>query len=118
MEVMPRRFRPTCLVFGRPDLKSISRHLLLVHSLSSGERKPYLKQAKVLSWHPYTYLPRGEKPSEGEQETRKIKMTTTLGVEKKLNDLIKRRKKMTNAPLRTAASEPGDNRRQKRRKSN
>ena len=37
-------------------------------------------------------------------------MTTTLGEEKKRNDLIKRQAKtMTNAPLRTAASEPGDN---------
>ena len=61
------------------------------------------------SWHPYTDLPRGEKHSEGEQETKKMKMTTTLGEEKKRSDLIKRQEKMTNAPLRTAASEPADN---------
>ena len=46
---------------------------------------------------------RGEKPSEGEQETKKIKMATRLGAEKKRNDL-KREEKMTNAPVRTAAS--------------
>ena len=106
---MPRRFRRTCPVCGRPDLKNISTHLLQVHGLSSEERKPYLKQAKMSSWHPYTDLPRGEKHSEGEEETKKMKMTTTLGVEKRRNDLIKRQEKMTNAPLRTAASEPGDN---------
>ena len=56
-----------------------------------------------------TDLPRGGKHSEGEQESKKMKMTTTLGEEKKRNDLIKRQEKMTNVPLRTAASEPGDN---------
>ena len=34
---------PLC---GRPDLKNISTHLLQVHSLSSEERKPYLRQAQ------------------------------------------------------------------------
>ena len=37
--------RTTCL-------KNISTHLLQVHGLSSEERKPYLKQAPVLSWQP------------------------------------------------------------------
>ena len=46
------------------------------------------------------------RPSEGEQETKKIRMATTLGAEKKRNDLTKREEKMTNAPVRTAASEP------------
>ena len=102
---MPRRFRRTCPLCGRPDLKNISTHLYQVHGLSSKERKPYLKQARVSSWHPYGYLPR---PSEGEQETKKIRMATTLGAEKKRNDLTKREEKMTNAPVRvrTAASEP------------
>ena len=49
---MQRRFRRTCLVCGRPDLKNISTHLLQVHGLSSEERKPYLKQAPVSSWQP------------------------------------------------------------------
>ena len=49
---MQRRFRRTCPVCGRPDLKNISTHLLQVHGLSSEERKPYLKQAQVLSWQP------------------------------------------------------------------
>ena len=35
-----------------------------------------------------------------------IEMTTTLGVEKEQSDLIKRQEKMANASLRTAASEP------------
>ena len=61
------------------------------------------------SWNPYIDIPRGEKHSEGEQETKKIKMTTTLGAEKKRNDLKKRQEKVTNAPLRTAVSEAGDN---------
>ena len=100
---MPRRFRRTCQVCGRSDLKNISTHLLQVHGLSSKERKPYLKQARVSSWHPYSDLSR---PSEGELETKKIKMATTLGAEKKRNDLTKREEKMTNAPVRTAASEP------------
>ena len=43
---MQRRFRRTCPVCGRPDLKDISTHLLQVHGLSSEERKPYLKQAQ------------------------------------------------------------------------
>ena len=107
---MPRQFPRTCPVCGRPDLKNISTHLLQVRGLSSEERKPYLKQAKVSSWHPYTDLSRSEKNSEGKQElTKKMKMTTTLGVEKKRNDLIKRQGKMTNAPLRTEVSEVGDN---------
>ena len=42
---MQRRFRRTCPVCGRPDLKNISTHLLQVHGLSSEERKPYLNQA-------------------------------------------------------------------------
>ena len=96
---MPRRFCRTCPLCGRPDLKNISTHLLHVYGLSSKERKPYLKQAKVSSWHPYSDPPR---PSEGEQETKKIRMATTLGAEKKRNDLTKRE-----APVRTAASEPG-----------
>ena len=101
---MPRRFRRACPLCGRPDLKNICRTLLYqVHGLSSKERKPYLKQARVSSWHPYSDLPR---PSEGEQETKKIRMATTLGAEKKRNDLTKREQKMTNAPVRTAASEP------------
>ena len=33
-------------------------------------------------------------------------MATPLGAEKKRNDLTKREEKMTNAPVRTAASEP------------
>ena len=44
-------------------------------------------------------------------------MATTLGAEKKRNDLTKREEKMTNAPVQTAASEPSQHR-QKRRKSN
>ena len=100
---MPRRFRRTCPLCGRPDLKNISTHLYQVHGLSSKERKPYLKQARVSSWHPYTDLRR---PSGGEKEAKKIKMATTLGAEKKRNDLTKREEKMTNAPVRTAAPEP------------
>ena len=61
------------------------------------------------SWNPYTDIPRGEKQSEGEQETKKVKMTTTLSAEKKRNDLKKPNEKVTNAPLRTAVSEAGDN---------
>ena len=49
---MQRRFRRTCPVCGRPDLKNISTHLLQVPGLSSEERKPYLKQAQVSSWQP------------------------------------------------------------------
>ena len=41
-----------------------------VHGLSSEERKPYLKQARMSSWHLYTDLSRREKPSEGEQKTK------------------------------------------------
>ena len=101
---MPRRFHRACPLCGRPDLKNISTHLYQVHGLSSKEGKPYLKQARVSSWHPYGDLPRH---SEGEQETKKIRMATTLGrAEKKRNDLTKRTEKMTNAPVRTAASEP------------
>ena len=47
---MQIRFHRTSPVCGRPDLKNISMHLLQVHGLSSQERKPYLKQAKVSSW--------------------------------------------------------------------
>ena len=100
---MPRRFRRTCPVCGRPDLKNISTHLLQVHGLSSKERKPYLKQARVSSWHPHTDLPR---TPGGEQEAKKIKMATTFDAEKKRSDLTKQEEKMTNAPVRTAASEP------------
>ena len=100
---MPRRFRRTCPVCGRPDLKNISIHLYQVHGLSSKERKPYLKQARVSSWHPYTDLSRS--PG-GEKETKKIRMATTLGAEQKGSELTKREEKMTNAPVRTAASEP------------
>ena len=50
---MQRRFRWTCPVCGRPDLKNISTHLLQVYGLSSEERKPYLKQATVSSWQPH-----------------------------------------------------------------
>ena len=100
---MPRRFRRTCPVCGRPDLKNISTHLYQVHGLSSKERKPYLKQARVSSWHPHSDLPR---PSGGEKETRKIRMATTLGAEKKGSGSTKGEEKMTNAPVRTAASEP------------
>ena len=35
-------------------------------------------------------------------------MATTLGAEKKGSDLAKQEEKMTNAPARTAASEPRD----------
>ena len=102
---MPRRFRRACPVCGRPDLKNISAHLYQVHGLSSKERKPYLKQARVSSWHPYTDQSR---PSGGEKEAKKIKMATTLGAEKKGSDLTKQEEKMTNAPVRTAGSEPRD----------
>ena len=100
---MPRRFRRTCPVCRRPDLQNISTHLLQVHGLSSKERKPYLKQARVSSWHRHTDLPR---TSGGEQEAKKIKMATTLRAEKKGNNLTKQEEKMANAPVRTAASEP------------
>ena len=104
--VMPRRFRRTCPVCERPDLKNISTHLYQVHGLSFEVRKPCLRQAKVSSRNPYTDLSPGEKPSEGEQETKKIRIATTLGAKKKRNDLTKREEKMTNAPVCTAASEP------------
>ena len=55
------------------------------------------------TWHPYTDLSR---PSGGEKETKKIRMATTLGAEKKGSELTKREEKMTNAPVRTAASKP------------
>ena len=55
------------------------------------------------SWHPYTDLPR---PSGGEQETKKIKIAPTLGAGKKGSHLTKQEEKMTNVPVRTAASEP------------
>ena len=47
---MPRRFPRTCPVCGRPHLKNLSTYLLKLHELSSEERRPYLKQAKVSSW--------------------------------------------------------------------
>ena len=50
LAIMPRRFPRTCPVCGRPHLKNLSTHLLKVHELSSEERRPYLKQAKVSSW--------------------------------------------------------------------
>ena len=102
---MPRRIRRTCPLCGRPDLKNISTHFYQVHGLSSKERKPYLKQARVSSLHPYTDQPW---PSGGEKEAKKIKMATTLGADKKGSDLTKQKEKMTTSPVRTAASEPGD----------
>ena len=59
--------------------------------------------SRPASWHPYTDLSR---PSGGEKETKKIRMATTLGAEKKGSDLTKGEEKMTNAAVRTAASEP------------
>ena len=53
------------------------------------EHISYLKQTRVSSMHLYTDLSRSERPSEGEQETKKIKMPTTLSAEKKRNDLKK-----------------------------
>ena len=100
---MPRRFRRTCPLCGRPHLKNLSTYLYQVHDLSSEDRKPYLKQARVSSWHQYTDLPLN---SGCEQEAKKIKMATTLGAEKKGSVLTKQEEKMTNAPVRTAASEP------------
>ena len=76
-----------------------------MHGLSSKESKPYRKQARVSSWHPYTDQPQS---SGGEKEAKKIEMATTLGAEKKGSDLTKQEEKMTNAPVRTAASEPGN----------
>ena len=67
---MSRLFRRTCPACKRPDLKNISTYLYQVHGLSSEERKPYLKQARVSSWHLYTDLSGREKPSEGEQKTK------------------------------------------------
>ena len=93
----------TCPVCRRPDLKKISTHLHQVHGLSSKERKPYLKQARVSSWHPYTNLPR---PSGGKQETKKIKNGHHTRWKKKGSVLTKQKEKMTNAPVRAAASEP------------
>ena len=91
--------------FADDLIKKISVHIFTKYmGLSSKERKPYLKQARVSSWHPYTDQPR---PSGGEKEAKKIKMATTLGADKKGSDLTKQ-EKMTNAPVRTAASEPGD----------
>ena len=100
---MPRRFRRTCPPCGRPRLKNLSTHLYQVHDLSPEDRKPYLKQARVASWHPYTDQFRGEKRSETEQEAKKIKMATTLGAEQKRSE---RQEKMTNAPVRTVETEP------------
>ena len=74
-----------------------------MHGLSSKERKPYPKQARVSSWHPYTDLSR---TCGGEKEAKKIEMATTLGAEKKGSVLTKQEEKMTNAPEPTAASEP------------
>ena len=55
-----------------------------------------------------TYL-EAKKPSEGEQETKKVKIATTLGPEKKRNSLTKGGQKMTNPPVRTAASDSSQN---------
>ena len=71
-------------------------------SLCAREGVPH---QSLTSWHPYTDLPR---PSGGEKKAKKIEMATTLGAEKKGNDLTKQEEKMTNAPVRTAASEPGN----------
>ena len=81
------------------------------------EKNPILSKLGCPSWHPYTDLPR---PSGGEKEAKKIEMATILGAEKKGSDLTRQEEKMTNAPVRTAASDPGTlvNTRQKRRKSN
>ena len=95
--VMPRRFRRTCPPCERPRLKNLSTHLYQVHDLSPEDRKPYLKQARVSSWHPYTDQFRGEK------HHHQIKMATTLGAEKKRSE---RQEKMTNAPVRTVETEP------------
>ena len=43
---MQRRFRRTCPVCGRPDLKNISTHLSQVHGLSSEQRKPILSKPR------------------------------------------------------------------------
>ena len=61
------------------------------------------------SWNPYTDIPRGKKQSEGDEETKKIKITTTLSAEKKRNDLKKPHEKVTNAPLSPPVSEAWDN---------
>ena len=98
---MPRRCRRACPVCRRPDLKNISTNLYQVYGLSSKERKPYPKQVRAWLCHPYTNLPW---PSVGEQETKQIKMATTLGAEKKRSVLTKQEEKMTNVPLCTAAS--------------
>ena len=45
---------------------------------------------------------------EVKKKPRKFKMATTLGAEKKGSDLTKQEEKMTNASVRTAASDPGD----------
>ena len=113
---MPRRFRRTCPLCGQPDLKNISTHLLHVHGLSSKERKPYLKQARGSSWHPYSDLPRS---SGDEKEAKKIKMATTLGADKKGSDLTKQEEKMT-LPYALQHQSPRTlvNTRQKRTKSN
>ena len=90
---MPRRFRRTCPVCGRPDLKNISTHLLRVQA----------------------YLPKRENLIVSKPEchhgirTLTDRMATTLGEEKKRNNLNKREEKMINSPVNT---------RQKRRKSN
>ena len=67
------------------------------------------------------YLPKRENPILSKQgrrhairtltylgilETKKIKTATTLGAEKKGSALKKPEEKMTNAPVRTAVSEP------------
>ena len=99
---MPRRLRRTCPVCGRPDLKNISIHIFTKFMAYLPKRENLIKQARVSSWHPHTDLPR---PCGGEQEAKKIKMATTFGAEKKRSDLTKQEEKMTNAPVRTAASD-------------
>ena len=106
---MLRRFRRTCPLCGRPHLKNLSTHLYQVQGSFFKERKPYLKQARVSSWRPCTDLPR---PFEGKQETKKLKMATTLGAEKKGSDLTKQEEKND----KRSRTHPV-NTRQKRRKS-
>ena len=76
---MQRRFRRTCPLYGRPDLKNISTHILQVLGLQSKERKPYLKQAKVSSWQPYIdkspYM-NSEKPGEKRVSRRAYSLPT------------------------------------------
>ena len=43
---MPFKFQRICPICGKEELTNISRHLSLVHGLSSFARKPWLKLAK------------------------------------------------------------------------